>query len=137
MNLVIKISLICYHEQNFSLLFYSTFQENMSFYQKSLFKYNISHFIKTSFSWLSSMRSHSAYHAVKQDHFFQNFTNDIFCLIIILFFLQSYSSQMSICFFNILIMFFNLLSSHDNQIWTCFHSISWKSLSCQYIEFDW
>ena len=72
-NLTIKISSVCCHEQNFSSLFHSTLQENMSLYQKSFLEYDMNYFIKTSFSWLSSMRSHSACHAVKWDHFFSKF----------------------------------------------------------------
>ena len=72
-NLAIKISSVCYHEQNSSLLFHSILQENMSLYQKLLLKYDTDYFIKTSFSWLLSTRSHSVYHAVKQDHFSSRF----------------------------------------------------------------
>ena len=73
MNLVIKISSVYYHEQNFSLLFYLTLQENMSLYQKSSLEYDMSHFIKISFLWLLSTRSHSACYAIKWDHFFLRF----------------------------------------------------------------
>ena len=69
-NLTIKNFSVCYYEQNSSLLFHSILQENMSFYQKSSFKYDTSYFIKTSFLWLSSMRSHFTCHAIKQDLFF-------------------------------------------------------------------
>ena len=73
MNFAIKISSVCCCEQNSSLLFHSIFQENMNLYQKSFLKYNMSYFIETSFLSLLNMRSHSACHAVKQDHFSSEF----------------------------------------------------------------